>query len=470
MNWHHPVMVRGEMPPLPAWWLWLALPVAGIALAALGLFFTWPLQRGFTDPRFWIYLLLLPMLLSLAVNAFMLSAALQARRKVIWRQLFIDHKRAQWQHWGRRSLYLSAWHCLTPEADLAPRLLGLEGSQPEPPAMARALAAGQDPVLGTCRLTDIFSQLLNPLQTQWQNQLLPEIWLWVNTEQQQASQALRQSWLTQQNHSLADDRLHWLSTPPDAGLFADWCDQTFIQPRLLLVIYLREEGIPLDEFAVALLMQPPNCRTAKNSEFRSLYLFRPLISSADKLEQDLPALLAVQQTDIKRLQHLWDSGLTRRQRLSLYALLDEQGVDLPAKGRHELVQQLGPAVPASLWLALVIAAQAGDLAQRGQWVAAEDAQTLSILQLSTQPAAKVDLPQTELPRYPLTYLCAIFALLLVLLLLPVDPQTQQMMLPWLAGGFVLVAGLLSFAMPLEQQLWRKQWDAEWSRLEENPDD
>ncbi len=98
MNWLLPSMPRKELPKPPMWWCWPLLLLISISIAALILFFTWPVQRGFANSRFWLYLLIIPFLLAFAIGAFVLSACLQARRAVIFRNQFIDSKQAQWQN------------------------------------------------------------------------------------------------------------------------------------------------------------------------------------------------------------------------------------------------------------------------------------------------------------------------------------------------------------------------------------
>jgi len=44
------------------------------------------------------------------------------------------------------------------------------------------------------------------------------------------------------------------------------------------------------------------------------------------------------------------------------------------------------------------------------------------------------------------------------------------MLPWLGGGLVVVAALLSFSVPLALRLWRKRLDVEWHLLEQQRHD
>lgn len=227
MNWHLPQMVRNALPKLPAWWWWLAIPPACVALAAIALFFTWPVQRGFTNLRFWFWLLLLPLLASTAVMAFVLSAALQVRRQTEWRHLFIDRKYAHWQHWGRRSLRLVAFHCLTPETDIASRELGLEGQPPQAPAKPAEIIPVQPLQLGESPLKDILSQTLEPLSETLRAQSSIEIWLYANTPEEQATNAVEQYWSAKLKKRLPTENIHWQSIAPAPPCWTTGVMKTF---------------------------------------------------------------------------------------------------------------------------------------------------------------------------------------------------------------------------------------------------
>ena len=470
MNWSLPDMDRKTLSKLPAWWWWLAIPSACVALAAIALFFTWPVQRGFTNLRFWFWLLLLPVLVSSAVMAFVLSAALQVRRETDWRHLFIDRKYAHWQHWGRRCLRLVAFHCLTPEPDIASRELGLEGQPPQAPAKPAEIIPVQPLQLGESPLKDILSQTLEPLSETLRTQSSIEIWLYANTPEEQARSAVEQYWSAKLKKRLPTENIHWQSIAPDAALLDNWCDEDISIPRLLIALHLLDGKSQASASSSALLFQRSSGPVIKAPPFRPVYLFRPLVTQSHDLDADFPRFLAAGQTDAKRLSHLWDAGLHSRERGALLALLDEHDVMLPAQGRHDLSLVLGPASPASFWLALCLAAQGCDLGQRGQLVAAQSGESISLVQLSTQPAAPVDMPVDTISRYPLAYLSGIVAVMLALILLPADRDTQMGMLPWLGGGLVVVAALLSFSVPLALRLWRKRLDVEWHLLEQQRHD
>lgn len=470
MNWRLPAMARNTLPKLPAWWWWLAVPAVCIAVAAIALFFTWPVQRGFTDLRFWLWMLLLPVLASGAVMAFVLSAALQARRRIDWRHLFIDRKYAHWQHWGRRSLRLAAFHCLTPEPDVASRTLGLEGTPPQAPPKPEDIMLTVPVLIGESQLKSVVIQTLTPLHTALRALPVVEIWLYGNFDEKLAIPAIEHYWSHQLNKRINPEHIHIQDKVADAALLHAWCDEDFAIPRLVITLHLLDGKSQASASSSALLFQRSSGPVMKAPPFRPVYLFRPLITQAHGLEADFPSFLAAGQTDPNRLSHLWDTGLQSRERGALLALMDEHGVPLPAQGRHDLSLLLGPASPASFWLALCLAAQGCDLGQRGQLVAAQSDESISLVQLSTQPAAPVDLPRDTISRYPLAYLGGIFAVMLALILLPSERDTQIAMLPWLGGGLVIVAALLSFSVPLALRLWRKQLDVEWHLLEQNRHD
>lgn len=461
MNWLLPQLPRKELPPFPVWWMWLLSPIVLIAVAALVLFFTWPLQRGFAEPRFWLYLLLLPLVVSGALNAFLLSYALQNRREMLFRHLFLDRKRAIWERWGRRSLILTGWGHISPEDNLGSRLVGLDGTVPQAPAKPAAMLPASPVPLGVSPLLDIFSHTLTPLLNVLRVLPTPDVFLSINVRQHEASNALSVCWRHSLNKSLPESNIHLLPEPPDARLLDEWCDTPLTAPRLVMVTQLLTEGSPASEFSVALLFQPQAGMRTDPASFIPVHLFRPVVTPASALVKTFPAWLSVGQSDKARLRHLWDCGLNARERGSLLSLMDEQAVTLPATGRHDLTLVLGPQTPAGFWQGIALAAHAANFGQRGQVVATSADETITLVQLSTDPAPAIVQPPDTLSRYPVAYLGGIFATLLALVLLPVERETVMSVLPWLAGGFAITGLLLCFTIPLSIMLWQKQLDVEW---------
>lgn len=470
MNWRLPQMARQNLPLLPQWWLWPLLFLISIAIATLVLFFTWPVQRGFSNTRFWLYLLLLPILLAFALGAFVLSARLQARRYIEFRHMYIDYKRAKWQSWARRSLNLTGWHMFTPEPDLALRILGLEGSMPQASAKPMTLLDSNSDQLSISPLAEIIAHTLAPLAEQLSKLQGTEIWFYSGESENHAHTALMQGWKTSLNKQLPQTQIHHLDEAPNDGLLTHWINEKISNPYLLLCCQLSQAGTQASEFSVALLFQPDLHAQLNGIKLKPVHVFRPQKSALTEFEQNIVSLIDAGQTEGGRLRHLWDAGLERREQSKLISLFDENKISLSPNNLHVLPPLLGPQSPASFWLALCLAAEACDLGQRGQLVAAQTDESISLTQLSTRPAMPVNAPPDTLSRYPLAYLGGIFAVMLALILLPGERDTQMAMLPWLGGGFVMVAALLSFAVPLALHLWRKQLDVEWHLLEQKRHD
>lgn len=460
MDWRLPQLERKSLPGFPAWWVWLLLPLACVLAAAVVLFFTWPVARGFTDRRFWFWLLLIPLLTSVALELFLLSHVLHQRREIRWRHLFIDSKQAQWRQWGRQSLTLAGWHVLTPEPDLALRVLGLEGVVPQAPAKAVLLPRPPQSELGMSPLRDILTQTLTPLLAVLRPQPVVDIWLYTGSVEDESRQALAQCWLALLSRQLPDNRIHWQAEPPDARLLYQWCDEPSDTPRLLLCTQLLSADAAGSEFSVALLFTAARQRLPENTGFRPVSVFRPLFAPATEPEEALTDLLSVEQMVKGQRRHLWDTGLDTRARNTVLAVLDAQGETLPSDGQHLLARHIGEPDKNSFWLALGLAAQATDTGQRGQMVVAPLPEQTACVQLNVHPAPATPWPQDNVSRYPLVWTAGVCCVLLLFFLL-MDSTVQQMLWPWLAGGGVLYALLMLAAVPLALILWQRRLNDEW---------
>lgn len=464
MQWILPEIERKPLPGLPAWWVWLLPPLLCIALSAVVLFFVWPVARGYTDLRFWFWLLLAPLLCAAAMSLFWLSHLLQKRREIAFRHLFIDRKYAQWQRWGRHSLKLAAWHLQTPEPDLMERILGLSGTPPEAPATSALLPKEDGAHLDASPLNQMVLSTLSPVMPVLQFLPVVDITLHIAGQtEENARLALSHCWPKLFNRTLPTSRVDWLSEAPDASLLQRWSDTPSENPRMLLSTRLLSAAEKASEFSAALLFVPHNMRLPGQNAFRPVYIYRPLITPATAPEASLSAMLSVQQLAAGERRHLWDAGLDTRSRNTLLSVLEIQGEPMSVEGQHMLSESVGLQGKDALWQALILAAQATDIGQRGQMVAAPQGEQTATVQLSIAPPTPVPAPEDTLSRYPLAWLGATFSLLLLILLLPALAIRMEIW-PWLLGGAVLYAGLLCFAVPLALTLWRYQLGKEWATL------
>lgn len=464
MEWVLPDMERKVLPGFPAWWSWFLLPLLFIAFAGVVLFFVWPVARGFTDLRFWFWLLLAPLLCAGSLSLFWLSHLLNRRREIAYRHLFIDRKYAQWQRWGRHSLKLAAWHLLTPEPELMERILGISGTPPEAPSATLKIPRDTGAELGASPLRQIVLNTLSPVMPVLRTLPVVDISLHIaGFSEEEARQALSESWQTLFNRALPGSRINWLAEAPDAVLLQHLSDTPSDRPRLLICTRFLNNDEKACEFSTALLFVPHNMRLPEQNAFRPVYVYRPLLAPAAAPEKPLASMLSVGQIAATERRHLWDAGLDTRARNTLLSVLEIQGEPMPPEGQHQLSESTGEQGKESLWLALAIAAQATDIGQRGQMIAAPKGESTATVQLSIQPAASVQSPPDTISRYPLAWLVATICLLLFIVLLPAMSIRMEIW-PWLLGGGVLSGLLLCFAIPLACMLWHYQLEEEWASL------
>ncbi|KGT94781.1 hypothetical protein NG99_07050 [Erwinia typographi] len=465
MQWILPPLARKTRPAFPAWWAWLILPLACVAVAGVILLFTWPVERGFASLRFWFWLVTAPLLVAGTLGLFWLSHLLHRRREIAWRHLFLDRKRAQWMVLGRRALTLAAWHLVTPEPDLMSRITGMSGTPPDAPSATLRLPPDAGSKLGESPLRPLFLSLLAPLTPALT--ALPVVELWLSAagqEEEDCRLALAQGWQSLLNRPLADARVHWLEQPADALLFDRWCDEPSDIPRLVLCLHQIQDDAKAMEFSCALLFMPRNQRLPERLPFRPVHVFRPLLTPRQAPEKKLTALLDVQQCPPGHRRHLWDAGLDARARNTLLATLDIYGEPLPATGMHLLPSRVGEQGPAGFMLALTLAAAATDTGQQGQMVVAPVGDSIACVQVSVRPADAVPAPEDRISRYPLAWLGASACLLTLYGLLP-SPAIRLALWPWLLAGFALYALLLAFAIPLALTLWQYRLEEEWLTAE-----
>ncbi|ECA1950237.1 hypothetical protein EJH27_02075 [Salmonella enterica subsp. enterica serovar Virchow] len=466
MQWILPPVERRSLPAFPAWWVWLILPLVCVAIAGATLLFTWPVERGFASLRFWFWMLAAPLLVAGTVGLLWLSHLLHLRRETAWRHLFLDRKKAQWMAQGRRSLKLAAWHLLTPEPDLMPRILGMSGTPPEAPSATLRLPVNTGITLGESPLRQRLLDLLGPLQPALVSLPVVDIWLSAAGEaEDDCRQALTQGWQSLQGRPLSASRLHWLALPADAALLDQWCDEPSDIPRLVLCLHQIQDDAKSTEFSCALLFMPHNQRLPEKLPFRPVYLFRPLLTPSSAPEKKFTALLDVQQIPPGHRRHLWDAGLDARARNTLLSTLDIAGDALPADGQHLLPALTGESGPEGFLLALSLAAEAADSGQQGQLVLAPLNDDIACVQVSLHPAEAVPAPEDRISRYPLAWLGGSACLLALSGLLP-PASVRPALWPWLSGGFVLYALILAFAIPLALMLWHHRLENEWLTSQE----
>jgi hypothetical protein len=161
MTWTLPNIAEHEYGKPPSiWWCVIAfvvIQIAGIVITVL----TWEQGKPVMSGTFFVRALLLPLLVLGAVCALIYIGYEEWIERVDWWNFLCRSARADWRQWAQAHVAIVGSTALTPEPELAERLLGLEGSAPMNPGKFMALPVTADPA-GASRIGLILEQLVTP--------------------------------------------------------------------------------------------------------------------------------------------------------------------------------------------------------------------------------------------------------------------------------------------------------------------
>lgn len=363
--WSVPEYERRHPPALPSLWIILGVYVVIQALGAAITIITWG-ARPMDSGDFLIRLLVLPVSLTCGLcGLFYAGYARDGNLARLWNYLG-EATTAERRKWAQERVAIVACTTLTPEPELAERMLGLEGPRPEN-ARKRLSLPQPSADAAITRLEEVLTGLLAPMagtiaQTVMSGHL--DVCLQSNTQADLAE--LRQLWprlgLTDNAH------FSWVSLDGNVSLTTPWWTADYRQPdaRLTLGCQLHpeSEAPAWSEMAVALLTTTP-ARLAERyrQPLKPLaYLFRSITAEADRASEALAMLLRAEQAPRDRLKQIWLSGLAKPLRHAAATAVKDSELDSPVHVLDEAVGDVGPVG------ALLVQALAAQMVQHGQGV------------------------------------------------------------------------------------------------------
>lgn len=353
--------------PPSVWWAVLAvivIQIGGIVVAILG----WDQSKPVISEPFFVRALLVPLVLSGAVCAVIYTSYEDWIVQVDWWNFLCRNERAEWRRWAQAHIAILGSIAVTPERDVAERMLGLEGSVPMNPgkilALPETVAAA-----GVSRLGLILERVLTPFATSLSHLAKNgSIEIALRTDDEQDMTVLRAVWqkLALPGFSQFKWAPHGGTNNPIETWFTERWSCDF---RLLLDCQLHAEGNEpaWSEAAVAMLLTPPHVLERFKGKLRpQARLFRPIAMPSDSMVEAVETLLTAEQTPHGRIRHVWLSDLPRAGRHATLAAVKEAGLELAP---HDLDDALGKPGPANGLLLQALAAQMVAHGQGAQLIA-----------------------------------------------------------------------------------------------------
>ncbi|HKT98827.1 MAG TPA: hypothetical protein VJS30_20215 [Paraburkholderia sp.] len=445
------------MKPLSVW-VYVVLFVV-IELIAVALTLTnWPKGVPVVSNRFALYALAIPLLVWFILGAmlYLLSDDKLAFNAAV-RNACRWHLVTDWQESSRAGSAILDSVILTPEPELAVRMLGLEGTPPENPGRVMTLdeiAATE----GVTRESALAERLMAPFAAVLAKAIREDaLEIVIQCDRHELRDEVQAAWVRLGLPKKPPVR--WMESTHEIDFAGAWfkddhrplpytsyvTDQT-PKYRLLLAWHLNDPSTTepeSSEAAVALLVGSPALMREKDSPRPQAWLLRQIVGEADQAEKSLALLLNARQVPLERMHHFWHARLKG---LALHASMGavrDSGLGLTG---HDLEQAVGPQAPVARWVIQALAAKMAHYGQGPQLVALPRERGVVLNLVAKEPSA-VNLPWKKTYNanlFPGPELVAFSCLWMVVVL--VSPNKAWGTLETVVTCFVVFVIVLSFVL------------------------
>ncbi|MBN3830690.1 hypothetical protein [Burkholderia sp. Ac-20344] len=376
--------------PPSIWWCVLAIVViqmAGILIAAL----TWEQGKPVMSEEFFARALLLPMLVSGVMCGVIYVGYEEWIERADWWNFLCRNERAMWRQWAQAHVAIVDSIALTPELELAERLMGLEGSAPMNPDKILALPETACSA-GESRLARVLERLAAPFAT-CLARLAPRrgVEVILQSADEDDLKELRAVWRRLNLPDLVQFR--WVAYGATQTNIDTWFDHGGTTDfRLLLACQLHTEGVePVwSEAAVGMLLVSPRVAREIGGKFRpQARLFRSIATPSDSVVDALETLLAAEQTPRARIRNVWLSDLPRQSRHATLGAIEALELGFAA---HDVDRAMGKPGPVNGLLLQALAARMVAHGQGAQLVASPSARQvrLNLVGVQRAPVPRVE--------------------------------------------------------------------------------
>ncbi|MGS0891684.1 hypothetical protein ACVBGC_03850 [Burkholderia stagnalis] len=373
---------HGKPPSI--WWCVLAIGViqtAGLLIAILN----WEQGKPVMSELFFTRALLLPLLVSGVVCGVIYVGYEDWIERVDGWNFLCRSERAAWRQWAQAHMVIVDSIALTPEPELAERLLGLEGSTPMNPGKILSLPVTERSA-GLSRLGQILEQLVTPFAASLARHASSRaVDVILQSADKEDLTELRAVWKKLNLPDLV--QFGWVPFGAKQTNIETWFDEAGNADfRLLLACQLHAEGTEpaWSEAALAMLLTSPHVIEDFSGKLRpQARIFRPITMPSDSVVDALEALLASEQTPRVRIRHAWLSDLPPQGRHAMLGAIKDAGLALPA---HDVDRAIGKPGPLSALLLQALAAQMVAHGQGAQLIASPSARDVRLNLIGAQLA------------------------------------------------------------------------------------
>jgi len=440
MSWHWNMPTIDPVPepePPPIWIfvvLYFLIEVPGFLIALTH----WPTDKSLVSGDFFANAFFLPLTVyaGLCMAVLSVAYAIPSNAASWWNEMRM-WRSYHWLNWTRHHVAVVDSVVLTPENELAERMLGLEGAAPVNPD--KILTLDVDVPEGASRMVPVLERLLTPL--------LPAVGRFIQTGGIEiVLQSERERDLTDLTRVMRKlglpEQLAATSPSMVAPMDALWDgDKPLSGARLVLACQLQagEDEPSSSELTVALLLAAPDALVRARLPIKpQAYLCRAIMAESDGLETALATLLGADQVPPRRIKHFWFSHLNKLMRHAITTAIKDASLNVATQ---DIDRAVGKPGHANGWLAQALAAQMVHHGQGAQLIATPCKTGVALNVAGPQPAVAKPPKAPETISGSTIWACGMMCILLFLFILDRMVATSASEPPFMPGWGYLLAWL-----------------------------
>jgi hypothetical protein len=374
MEWRLPDPKEREYDKLPSVWISVAIVVVVYTAAFVLTVLTWDKGKPVNSGGFFVRVLVIPLLGSIALGAYLYMDRERARHCVdIWNYL-CRRMRACWQAWAQGRVAILGSVTLTPERDLAERMLGLEGTAPRNEGKILPLVSndgegasedGGETVLVATRFEDVLEKLVTPFVDCMASFAARHTFgILIHADHEDPLSAMRT--LLRKLDLANADRIGVtrMEAVPDASLIHHWLAEGKMPDFCLVVacqLHRQDQEPRYSEAAASMLFASAGVTGRYRDRLKpQAYVSQPISAATDEVATALRDMLTARQTPSQGVRHLWLTSMPRQARHAAIAAASDAGLKVTV---HDVDLAIGKPGPAN---ALLVQALAAEMVQHGQ--------------------------------------------------------------------------------------------------------
>jgi hypothetical protein len=389
------------------------------------------------------------------------------RDRVDWWNHLVKVNYRNWRYWSQWNLAIIDSVILTPEVQLAERMLGLGGTPPENAGLTLTLdGTPADPQRVEAIVEKLVTPLLPHLERLKDREVISVI---LSASSDVYLKPLFDVLERLKMPGLHAGNLMFVKPDQTAELIAaiincrewQWENKRRKPPTvcLLVALQLHEDGVEptFSEAAVSMVLTSMGIAIDYKLKMKAR-LFQPAMSALEQLPQHLEAMLVAAPTPVDKIRHAWMSGLSVLQRNNVNGTLRDIEREWD---QHDLDKGLGKPGPVNAWLMQALAADMVTYGQGPQLLFAPDGDGLMFNLVGKAYSAVEQVPNEEMNSHPVSIVLMVSSALFLTAIVAIWANVG---FGWALSIWAFGAFLLFVALPSLQKLVYREIADEFRRV------